>query len=160
MKVIKPTTIPCLTLATVKAYLRIDHTADDDYIEDVLIPAAQDHIERMTGYLLSSGTVTIVYDEFSGEEGLPYGPGISITSVLDADSNSRTAAFELGTDDIQGPESGRITVTYVGGYTTTPAGLIDIVLSLCAHRYMNRGDNSIPALILRSIQPYMRLMPL
>ena len=160
MRVTKPVTTPCVTLAEVKNYLRIDHPADDEYIEDILIPAAQDFVERNTGYMLSSGTVVINYDSFDDPEPLPYAPVTSLTSVVDSDGADVTDGFTIDSDTITGADGQKVTVSYVAGYTTPPVGFKDLVLTLCAYRYENRGDLAVPVQFLTMMQRYARLMPL
>ena len=52
---VAPTLEP-LTLAEVKRHLRIDHTDDDVYINDYLIPAAREYVEDETERQLITAT--------------------------------------------------------------------------------------------------------
>jgi uncharacterized phiE125 gp8 family phage protein len=73
-----------VTLANVKTHLRIDHSNDDDYI-DLLIEAATDYTEDVTGRSLMPKTYDLYLDAFPASDAMPIElcspPLISVTSI-------------------------------------------------------------------------------
>jgi hypothetical protein len=108
-----------ITLAGVKAHLRLDTTADDTLIESTIIPGVRDFAERHTGTVIPLRTFRAIFDtvnkaRFSPElfewwdgvrEGaivstdmlreleLPLPPLVSIESVTTTNSAGETSAY-------------------------------------------------------------------
>lgn len=114
-----------VSLADVKTYLRIDHTDDDSFLND-LIEAARDAAETYLRRSLITQTWVLTYDEnIPFHVDLPHGPVQSITSVVaEAEDTStvsvNSAAYKLLANDVLRVEgyvsSHKIHVTYVAGY--------------------------------------------
>ena len=103
----QPTT-EFITLVQAKNYLRLDQTADDDYVGDI-IKRARHQCELMTGYALYTQTLLSVvetdpyqFGPFSGIHStqlritLPYAPVQSIAHLFyESDSNVWTEQVDL-----------------------------------------------------------------
>lgn len=84
--VVAPSTEP-VTLSEAKAFARVDTTAEDTLITD-LIAAAREIVEEYTDRQLMQATYDLAYDRWpsSGVLEIPYAPTSSITSVKYIDS--------------------------------------------------------------------------
>ncbi|GEC15160.1 head-tail connector protein [Nitrobacter winogradskyi] len=135
-------TITPVSLAEVKAHLRVDHT-DDDAMIGALLTAATERFDGWTGILgrcLVEQTWRQDFECFSDCLRLPLAPVLSIESItyFDGDNAQQTLAasvYNLFTD-ARGPYVGlkpdqpwpgiysrrdAISVTFKAGYATTPA---------------------------------------
>jgi len=84
-----PATEP-IALADAKAHLQIDHAAEDDYLEDFLIPAARRYAETLTHRSFITQTWVLRLNGFGGGPiYLPRPPLVSITSVAYTDTAGR-----------------------------------------------------------------------
>jgi len=85
-----------LTDAEARRYLRLD--SDDPYIAELsdTIVAARKHIEQYLSSTVVNATLTLTLDAFPAEIALPFGPVLSITSVVyvDNDGASQTLAAD------------------------------------------------------------------
>lgn len=152
----------CVSQTEAKLHLKVDTTADNDLIDD-LIDAAQDTVQNFTNRKLSSETWYYYLDEFpNGDIILPFSPVTSITSVKYYDTNNDQQTLTADTDyyidikdeparirDIEGwpgvydrPDA--VVVEYITGYSTgtnaIPLPLKQAVLVLIADMYENRVD--------------------
>lgn len=119
-----------VSLAEVKAYLRLDHTDDDDLIND-LIEAARDAAEMYLRQSLITQTWLLTYDDnIPFHVDLPHGPTQSVVSlVAEAEDTSTTTvnaqAYKLLANDVLRVEgyvhSHKIHITYVTGFGDAPA---------------------------------------
>lgn len=141
VRTVAPSITP-VSLADVKAHLRVDHT-DDDAMIGALLAAATAHFDGWTGILgrcLVEQTWRQDFDAFARSLCLPLGPVISITSVTWRSaagqvSTVASADYDLRTDaggravirfddaysfpsDLH--ESRALAVTYKSGYATIP----------------------------------------
>jgi uncharacterized phiE125 gp8 family phage protein len=82
-----PATEP-VSVAEAKAHLRIDHAADDDYVEDFVIPAARRYAETITHRAFITQTWILRLNGFGrgGPIYLPRPPLVSITTVTYTDT--------------------------------------------------------------------------
>ena len=140
-----------LSLATVKAALRIDYVDDDSELSRLIL-AAEAFVESYTGVRLSSTSRTMSLLAFKRTKFADY-PWTSTSSVsyYDADNNFivMTPVTDYWTDttqDVKAIEflnfpatySGKvITVTYVAGYGTMPNEIAQVVISLVGLWYNN-----------------------
>lgn len=115
-----------LTLAEAKLYLRVDGSAEDALITD-LIAAAREHAEQALHKSLMTQSWKLVFDGSAPLcTPLPRGPVSAITSVtlLDEEANQTvldSSAYALsGAQDMlvfdSAPSSHRIEIIYVAGY--------------------------------------------
>lgn len=161
LNVSKTNTANAITIADVKTWLRLSSGTAEDTLLQTLVNAAQDAVERLTGYMLTTGTVVAVYAPFSGDEALPYAPYTSTTTIT-SDGADVSESYTVTGSVINGTEINELTVTYVAGYTTNlPAGLKLLLYKLVGHWYSNRGDTGeIPKDILNELSVYSRNMAL
>ncbi len=134
----------------VKPHLAITHSDDDTYLTN-LVKQVREATERYCGISIGSQTRQWVYDFDDAEWNIPYGPVISISSIVRRTGMGTTETLTANTDyELQGvhnktltiPAGGRCTVTYVTGYTSLPEGLKRGMLEEIAYRYEHRGDTN------------------
>lgn len=129
-----------VTAAELKTWLRIDHSADDTMLTNIIIPAAQQQVETATGLLLSNEQeVMAVYgaDSNNGFVFLPCNPVQEITEVLINGEEYTDYELTAGGGLIV-PAGFPVSVTYTAGYSTPDADLKQAVLMQAAWIYNNR----------------------
>lgn len=140
-------TIEPVTLAEAKLHLRVDHSVDDDYIEDELIIAARQYVELHCRRTLMKTTYRLTLDRFPSDSRggvirLPNPPLLSVSSItyIDNAGDSQTVtSTDYRVDVYKEPGeiepaygktwpstrtlTGAVTVNYVAGYSdsSTPA---------------------------------------
>lgn len=155
-----PPTIDPVTLAEAKLSLRVDHTAEDDEITE-MISAATLQCEFMCGRQFIHATWIEYFDVFPTEIRLARPPLSTITSIqyVDADGATQTwAAGERQVDAISEParikpafgesypstrdDYNAVIVTFVAGYGAAASSVPDIykraIKLLAGHWYLNR----------------------
>lgn len=145
-----------ISLATVKAHLRVDHS-DDDALITAYVSAAVAHIDGPGGWLGRSiwpQTLELRQDSLSGSVRLPYGPVTGITSVKTVDSagveQTMSSADYLLTNDgqlalahnaswpsLRGDTEG-VRIRYATGYAALPPAILSAVLLMVGDLYANR----------------------
>lgn len=105
LKLVSAPVVEPVQLAEVKAHAVISHSLDDALLS-ILISAAREHGESLTGRSWAPKTLEVVLDAFpSGAIELPASPIQSITSVKYLDSSGVEKTLVSGTDyysDIDG----------------------------------------------------------
>jgi len=105
-----------ITLTEVKRHLRIKYDDADTHNElTLLIQAAREHIEFLTGRALVQQTRTINYAQWpaSGVFELPYAPLQSVTKIDYTDVEGTTTTFSTANYSVDtGSEPGRIVLGY------------------------------------------------
>lgn len=129
-----------VTLAELKAHIRVTFTDDDDYIT-MLINAARLAIERFTGLSLVAKTITAIIDNGEGNLELPYGPVTDDPVVLDSEGDTVEstvggAIFKW----LKTPYNMGLNVSYAAGYEAVPGDLKLAIMHEAAYQYENRGD--------------------
>jgi len=83
-----------ITTAEAKAFLRVDHSTQDDLIDD-LIAAARTRVESDTGRSLITTTWDLTFDQFPDERAitLPRLPLASVTHVKSYDEDDAASTF-------------------------------------------------------------------
>jgi len=152
-----------LTLAEVKRHLRIDHTGDDVYLNDYLIPAAREYVEDETERQLITATWAIKLPEFpAGGEPLrlPKPKLLTVSTITyytsDVSTTWSSTAYSVLTTEHQGvvEEStldswpgtdirrDAVTVTYTAGYgaaaSSVPLKIKQAMLLLIGNWYEHR----------------------
>ena len=177
-------TVEPISLAEAKAYLRVEHAADDDVIA-ALIAAARIHIEAQTRRALISQSWRIALDHWPVDGRMPVRPAplqsLTAARVYDADSVAQTIDLQAFVIDAGNatlafapwalPQPGRIAagieLDVVCGYgdaaSDVPEPLRLAVRQLVAHWYDNRGLAAVgavtvlPSAVGALIAPYRLL---
>lgn len=152
-----------VSLAEVKAHLRVDADDEDAYITSLVV-AARELIESLTGYALITQTFQMRLDAWPNEEGaveLPRPPLQSITAIEIVDENGTPVAVDADSYEVDAasrpgrilrkwdadwpepvPDLGGIRVTFVAGFgdaaSDVPAALRQALLLLIAHWFERR----------------------
>jgi uncharacterized phiE125 gp8 family phage protein len=154
---------PLLTLAEVKAHLRVDY-ADEDALIASLIEAATAHLDGYGGILgraLISQTWTVEYPTFGERLDVPLGPLQSATVQYYDSTNAlqtlATSVYAVLSDGLgpyvslkynqQWPQTytrdDAVKITWVAGYgasaASVPAALRTALMLLIGHWYDNRS---------------------
>lgn len=157
-----PATTP-ISRAELKTHLRVDTTAEDDYIDTVIL-AATDYFEQRSWRQLITATYGLYLDEFPTDYiEFPKAPLQSITSVVYEDTNGSTqtwssSLYEVdvkadvgrlrpidgesfpGTDTVYNA----VTITFNAGYGDADTDVPDLVRStiklIGAYFYENRQN--------------------
>lgn len=147
-----------VNLADTKAYLRVDHTADDDLIED-LIQVATEQVQSMTNTRIKSVTAYGFLEHFKDSD-FPVGPVTAVSAVEykasgDTYSTLDTSRYHIristhpariefdNTPSLDEDALERVRISFTYGYGTAdhprPAQFAQAVKMLVAHYYDNRS---------------------
>lgn len=138
-----------VTLDEVKAacHLTEDQTSDDEYIEDIIIPAARETVEQWTKISCVEKTVTAVISNPRGNYELPCGPVTGDVVLTDENDDTYTDPTIRGIDFkiLVTPRKCWLTAVYPAGYTpdTIPKGLKQAIIAVAVDMYEHRGDEVI-----------------
>lgn len=170
-----------LTRADAKAFLRIDHDAEDALL-DALISAARRLVEATCGRILLQQDFAVIRDAWptSGVIVLPVAPVSALLSATVEDISGGTVAVpdgalvlkgerapallqvDLTRVPMPGPRFGGITLTVRAGYgeeaADVPADLVQAVRLAVAHFFEHRdgagASTALPDQVLALIAPY------
>lgn len=169
VRVITPPSVEPVSVATAKAHLRVDSSAEDTLI-GAYITAAREKGEQLARRAFINQTLEAVYDNWpdsmykGGLLWLPRPPFASLTSVKYMDANGVEHSWtDYQVDARQEPArlffnsvpseplfpSGAIAVRYTAGYGATaaavPAALQQAILATVAAWYEMRDIGTLPA---------------
>lgn len=132
-----------VTLAEAKSYARCLTGTTEDTLFGILIVAAREAIENLTGLSLVSKTAKVSFMNPGGYFALPYGPLTDAPVIKDSNGLVVTPTI-LGYDFpvIQDAFYDYATAEYSVGYDTIPTELKVAILDQITFLYENRGDNS------------------
>lgn len=161
-----------ISTASAKTHLRVDTSADDTLIDD-LVKAARRQVERITGRVLIDQTWDWKLDRFpAGKLIVPLPPLSSVTSITYTDSNGDSQTWAASKYDVDAPvgphaahgriapaygevypttrdEMNAVTVRFVAGYGTAgsnvPDDLIRAMHRIVADTYQDRENYVIGA---------------
>lgn len=139
-----------VTLSQAKAWLRVDHNADDDLIEQ-LIKSVREQGSRILNFDIKLVTRVSEFENIQRITQIPFGPVGDVDEVkLVADDGSETV-LTFGADyyvrggqwkelDLFGKKEGRLVVTYKSGYALAdiPGPLVIFLLRALADNYEHR----------------------
>lgn len=112
-----------VSLDEVKDYLRISHSADDEQIQEILIPAATTAVQSASRRQLCRATVTMKLDAFpcnNGEIRVPLPPLVSVTSITYIDGSGDTQTVDSADYIVDtSSEPGRIVPAYGDSWPST-----------------------------------------
>lgn len=143
-----------LSTADAKAWMRVDTSADDSLIAD-LVAESIDFVEEQYGFQLVEKTVTVEYEYYGKEVRLPLYPVQSVISVKTIDGSGTETTLTVNEDyyltgdtlvidSVYGWEVPddriRLKVVYVAGYTSIPSGIALGLKKLVASNYEDRQD--------------------
>lgn len=146
---------PAVSLPSAKAHLRVDHDADDAYIEG-LVEVAQSGIEgpHGIGVALLTQTWALHQSSLRFPVELPMGPVQAVTSItyLDGDDNEQTLDpndYRLAVNCVPVvlytggalPAGHDVAITFTAGFGTAadvPATLRHAILIMVGHLYAHR----------------------
>ena len=158
--IVQPAAEP-VSLAQAKIHCRVDHTADDDILTNLIV-AARQWCEQIMRRSIMTQTRTLSLDDWpNGMIQLPFSKAQSIVSIQYYDQNSNVQTLHAAsyyTDFISEPARisfapatalpvaeidriNSITVTYVAGYgdaSDVPQAISQAILLLVGHWYENR----------------------
>lgn len=159
LRLITAPAAPTVATATVKSFLRVDHSTDDTMIES-LVKAASEKGEALARRAFITQTLEMTLDEWPSDSILTVlRPRLqSVTSVKYLDEDAVEATWTDYTVDAKSEpgriifhslpsvsllESGGITVRFVAGYGASESNVPDrikqAVMQLVAHWYELRG---------------------
>lgn len=152
---------PC-TSAEAKAFAKIDTTADDTLITE-LIKSARMFCEAYTNISFVEREVTVILNNSNGNMYLPYGPVLAaVTSIVDVNGTAFTNPEIKGNDFkyIKEPVADYIQLVYDAGYETLPTVLKTAVLNQFTYMYDNRGselETGMSPVAKMLLKPYRRV---
>lgn len=147
------------TLDQMKVYLRVDDDSDDDFIS-VLITAARERVEDLTGRCLMQQQWQLGLDRFPyhrGEILLPRAPLLSLDSITYLDLvGQRVTLSDYTVDELSEPtrirparnttwpqhvtDTNSIVITFTVGYAVVPQSLQQAMRLIAASYYDNRAE--------------------
>jgi len=159
----------CVTLAEARAWLRLDHTADDSILSNIIIPNAQDKIEQATGLALSGDTLVVVVVDAETNNGIIDLPIAPFDSVIDVEINDINSTDYAVNGNAMFPvmtvgAGTKLKIEYIAGYAEgngytvagIPPALKLAVLNQIAYDYENRGDGNLSPAVTNTILLYTR----
>lgn len=179
--VVSPPTVEPVSLNEVLVHTHADSGPEDDYINNILIPAARVKAEEYLNRGIMSQTVKVVFDGYPyGTIKLPYSPVISVSNIKIYDEDSTETEIELTEFDINTdtdpatvtlksrntyptitlrPVSG-FEINYLSGYSVLPASLPKAamkiklaIMFLVGWWYTNRGmEQDIPVAFYNTLR--------
>jgi uncharacterized phiE125 gp8 family phage protein len=175
-------TVEPLTTAEVKAELRIDHSNDNDRIDNFILPTARQLAETICHRAFLNQTYTLRLTGFgTGPILLPRPPVSSVTSVAYIDSAGDSQTWASSKYTVETPSGHRamvasiqptytevypstqgvvdaVTIVYVAGYgaaaSSLPAGIKQGVALLCQYVYGGFEDETIYQAASMVLAPY------
>lgn len=158
-KVTTAATTAAISTADAKAWLRVEHSADDDLIA-MLVASATAHAENYLSQAFMEQEITETFDAWQPEIKLTIHPVISVDSIEYIDDNGDAQTLDSSVylvDNYQKrciitpaysqswpsarTQRNTITVTYTAGYETLPADAKLALLLMVADAYENRQDS-------------------
>jgi hypothetical protein len=136
-EIIQDYTTEPVSVATAKAYMKVNFTDDDALIES-LIKNARIWLENYTGKSYGTRSIKLTIEMTAGEwYDLP-GPVQSVDSITSVEYGDCPANTLLGSQ-IRVYSHGIYAIFLTYGFTTIPEDAKNDILSITAYTYQNRG---------------------
>ena len=134
-----------VNLSEAKNFCKVDISTDDALLTSLIV-AARQMCEAYTGVGFVEHEITAILNNENGGMYLPYGPIVSITSVVDKDGTTLLLDTNYTVSGNQfvrllTPKETDITVNYIGGYSTLPEQLKLAVLNQVYYTYDQRSQS-------------------
>jgi uncharacterized phiE125 gp8 family phage protein len=149
-----------VSLDEMKDYLRLEGFIDldesttddlsnfdfDDLLITELITAARGLFEETAGISMRRKTLEAVITNLCGMIEIPYGPIVSITSLIDYEGNEITSDNYRTVGNtwkkLVYPCNKHMAITYEAGYVDLPKAMKIDLMRLVSYMYEHRGDDS------------------
>ena len=159
-----------VTLAEVKNFLKVTGTQDNDLIEDIMIPAARQTLEKFTGASFGEKTIEVLFTTWEAFYKLPYGPVTEVTKVErvytdGTETELTTSDYTVRDDQVYVTEwySTRelvgVRVTYTAGYNDDeplPVEIKEAIMKQISYNYDNREGGGMSPAAMHKCQLYKR----
>ena len=152
-----------ITLAEAKLFLRINGTAQDDLITE-LITVTREIAEEYMGRSIVEQTWQMIFDDaISGNIPLLRCPIVAISSVKSIDEDDAETVIDTGLYSLNSDEeivlenyiSGhKIEIEYTAGYTTVPTTIKQGMLMHIVAMHDDRTNLKLPKLSMEFYNPY------
>jgi hypothetical protein len=136
-EVLQDYTTEPVSVATAKAYMKVNFTDDDTLIES-LIKNARIWLENYTGKAYGTRSVKLTIEMTAGEWYELPGPVQSVDSIIYADCTFCPDCGIFGSQ-LRVYATGIYTIFLTYGFTTIPEDAKNDILSITAYTYQNRG---------------------
>lgn len=136
-EIIQDYTTEPVSVATAKAYMKVNFTDDDTLIE-LLIKNARIWLENYTGKAYGTRSIKLTIEMTAGEwYDLP-GPVQSLDSI-DTGDYAFCPDYDIIGSQLRVYATGIYTIFLTYGFTTIPEDAKNDILSITAYTYQNRG---------------------
>lgn len=162
IEVVEPPSQRIVTLAEMKAHLRVDHDEDDELIDAYMLAAEQrlDGPTGITGRAFRSQRLRATYHGFGQSICLPFPPLISVESLTYLDSNGDEQTFAEADQwrviGIGAPGGGSIVplygVSWPSVQSTTDPDLVRVTFTAGYYSAVSPGDDPLPATIKAAVK--------
>jgi hypothetical protein len=157
-KVITDAAAEPVSLADVKAYMKVDY-GDDDFLITSLIKAARRLLEQRYDVGIVEKTLQIIVNNSCGGRDLPGAPITEIVSVKDRDEQDISAKI-IGDHDrfIECPVTDYLKIQYKSGYQAdaVPDQYKTAIMAQVLWMYERRGDQDIAGKVAPQAAAIMR----
>ena len=136
-EIIQDYTTEPVSVATAKAYMKVNF-ADDDTLIESLIKNARIWLENYTGKAYGTRSVKLTIEMTAGEWYELPGPVQSVDSITSVEYGDCPAYTLLGSQ-IRIYSDGIYSIFLTYGFTTIPEDAKNDILSITAYTYQNRG---------------------
>jgi hypothetical protein len=126
-----------VSVATAKAYMKVNFTDDDTLIES-LIKNARIWLENYTGKAYGTRSIKLTIEMTAGEWYELPGPVKSLDSI-DTGDYSFCPDYDIIGSQLRVYATGIYTIFLTYGFTTIPEDAKNDILSITAYTYQNRG---------------------
>ncbi len=124
-----------ITLAAMKNFLRVDHTADDALITQLII-GARKLLEARLNVSIIPHEVVLVWPDYEPIQPVPYGPVIEWEEL-----NIDGLAADEPDDSVFRMAAGDMEALYTAGFEEVPEDITDAIRKIVQTNYTGEGMN-------------------